>query len=76
MLELEKSSLEKCERVDFLNGILMQVPKIVDVNCTRFDRHTQYFYKNNKTVLDFILSAGWRTPAADTPMMENSPKTS
>ena len=54
----------------------MQVPKIVDVNCTRFDRHTQYFYKNNKTVLDFILSAGWRTPAADTPTMENSPKTS
>ena len=76
LLELEKSSLEECERVDFLNGILTQVPKVVDVNCTRFDRHTQYFYKNNKNVLDFILSAGWRTPAADTPTMENSPKTS
>ena len=76
LLKLEKSSLKKCERLDFLNGILTQVPKIVDVNCTRFDRHTRYLHKNIKTVLDFILSAGWRTPATNTTAIENSMETS
>ena len=40
----------------------MQVPKIVNFNVENFDRNTTYLYQNNKTVLDFILSAGWKTP--------------
>ena len=39
----------------------MQIPKITNINVTKFDRNTEYLYQNNKTVLDFILSAGWRT---------------
>ena len=53
-------------RLDFLNTILMQVPKTVNLNVTKFDRNTTYLYQNNKTVLDFILSAGWKTPPPPT----------
>ena len=44
----------------------MQVPKIVNFNVENFDRNTTYLYQNNKTVLDFILSAGWKTPRPPT----------
>ena len=49
LLKLEKSSLEKCERLDFLNTILMQVPKIGNLNVTKFHRNTTYLSQNNKT---------------------------
>ena len=49
LLKLEKKCLAKSERLDFLNTILMQVPKIVNMNVTKFDRNT-----------NFILSARWK----------------
>ena len=62
-MEFENAALKKSERLNFLNGILIQVPKIVDINCTNFNRNTKFLYTeelNNKTVLDFILSEGWQ----------------
>ena len=62
LLELEKKALKNCPRLDFLNNILLQVPKIVNIDCTKFDRNTTFLYKENRqqTILDFALSAGWR----------------
>ena len=75
LLELERSALKNCPRLDFLNNILLQVPKIVNIDCTKFDRNTNFLYREDRqqTVLDFILSAGWRK---NTPTMENSKETS
>ena len=42
MLEFENAALKKSERLNFLNGILIQVPKIVDINCTNFNRNTKF----------------------------------
>ena len=62
LLELEKDALKKCSRIDFLNNILDQVPKIVDINCTKFDRNTKFLYKKRRdlNVLQFILTQGWK----------------
>ena len=62
LLELEKKALKNCPRLDFLNNILLQVTKIVNIDCTKFNRNTTFLYKENKqqTILDFALSAGWR----------------
>ena len=56
----------------------MQVPKIVNLNVTKFDRNTTNLYQNNKTILDFILSAGWKTPPTEaiTSMTADSMETS
>ena len=43
LLEFEKKALENCPRLDFLNNILLQKPKIVNLNCTKFDRNTDIF---------------------------------
>ena len=60
--ELEKASLKKCPRIDFLNNILDEVPKIVDINCIKFDRNTEYLYKKERdtNILDFILKQRWK----------------
>ena len=77
MLKLERDSLKKCERLDFLNNILLQVPKIANLNVTNFNKDTKHLYQNNKSVLDLILSAGWRAippppqPQMNTLTMEN-----
>ena len=57
LLELENSALKNCPRLDFLNNILLQVPKIVNIDCTK---NTNFLYREDRqqTVLDFILSAG------------------
>ena len=62
LLELEKKALKACPRLDFLNDILLQVPKIVCVDCTKFDKNAKFLYKERRQIhiLDFILSAGWR----------------
>ena len=75
LLELEKSTLKNCPRLDFLNNILLQVPKIVNIDCIRFDRNTNSLYREDRqqTVLDFILSAEWKK---NTSTMENSKETS
>ena len=72
LLELEKRALKNCPRMDFLNNILEQVPKIVNDDCTKFDRNTKFLYREErqKKILDFILSQGWRrsTPTTDNSM--------
>ena len=57
LLELENSALKNCPRLDFLKNILLQVPKIVNIDCTK---NTNFLYREDRqqTVLDFILSAG------------------
>ena len=63
LLELEKSPLKISPRIDFLNNILEQVPKIVNIDCIKLDRNTKFLYREEiqKNILDFILSQGWRT---------------
>ena len=75
LLELEKSALKNCPRIDFLNNILEQVPKIVNIECTKFDRNTKFLYREERqqNILDFILSQGWRR---STPTTDNSTETS
>ena len=53
LLKLERDSLKKCKRLDFLNNILLQVPKTANLNVTYFNKDTKYLYQNNKSVLDF-----------------------
>ena len=53
----------------------MQTPKIVDLKLTKIDRNTKYLNNINKTVLDFVLSAGWKELVESTSMMDNSTKT-
>ena len=61
--------------MNFLNNILEQVPKIVNVDCTKFDRNTKVLYREERqqNILDFILSQEWRR---STPTMDNSTETS
>ena len=71
LLELEKTALTATPRLDFLNTILLQKPKIVSVDCAKFDRNTLFLYKEQrqKSILGFILCAGWKeklTPAGST----------
>ena len=58
LLELEKSALKNTSRINFLN-ILEQIPKIVHVDCAKFDRSTKFLYKEElqQDILDFILGA-------------------
>ena len=44
LLEFEKGALKNCPRLDFLNNLLLQVPKIVNIDCTKFDRNTNFLY--------------------------------
>ena len=72
LLQLEKSALKNTPRIDFLNNILEQVPKIVNVDCAKFYRNTKFLYKEEGeqfTILDFILSAQWKK---NTPTMDSS----
>ena len=76
LLQLEKSALKISPRINFLNNILQQVPKIVNVDCTKFDRNTNFLCKKEgeqQTIIEFILSAQWKK---NTPTIENSMETS
>ena len=77
LLEFENKALKNCPRLDFLNNILLQVPKIVNIDCTKFDRNTTFLYKEQRqqTILDYILSAGWKENRTETThTTENSKK--
>ena len=58
LLELKKSTLKISPRINFLNNILEQVPKIVNIDCIKFDRNTKFLYREERqqNILDFILS--------------------
>ena len=75
LLEFEKSTLKISPRINFLNNILEQVPKIVNIDCIKFDRNTKLLYREERqqNILDFILSQVWRT---STFTMDNSTETS
>ena len=62
LLELEKTALTATPCLDFLNTILLQKPKVVSVDCAKFDRNLLFLYKEQrqKSILDFILCAGWK----------------
>ena len=76
LLELEISALKNSPRINFLNNILEQIPKIVHVDCARFDRNTKFLYKDElqQSILDFILEFGWRKniPTRDSSMEASS----
>ena len=57
-LELEKSTLKISPRINFLNNILEQVPKIVNIDCIKFDRNNKFLYREEtqQNISDFILS--------------------
>ena len=73
LLKLEKEALIATPRLDFLNNILLQKPKIVNVDCTRYDRNTTFLYKEQRqqSILDFMLSSGWKSKAESTSTMES-----
>ena len=62
LLELEKEALKRNERLNVLDNILKQVPKIASLSTLKFDRNTKFLHKEkiNKCVLDYILEARWR----------------
>ena len=62
LLELEKSALKNTPRINFLNNTLEQIPKIVHVDCSKFDRNTKFLYKEElqQNILYFILGAEWK----------------
>ena len=62
LLELQKDALKKNERLNVLDNILKQVPKIVSLTTQKFDRNTKLLHKEkiNKSTLDYILAAGWK----------------
>ena len=67
LLELEKNALKNSPRIDFLNNILGQVPKIVTVDCAKFDRNAKFLYREEGeqlNIFDFILSAQWKKNTA------------
>ena len=70
LLELEKSPLKNSPRIDFLNNILEQVPKIVNANCKKIDRNTKFMYQEelHQNISDFILGAEWKK---NIPTMDN-----
>ena len=61
LLELEKEVLKKNERLDVLDNILKQVPKITALTSQKFDS-AKFLYKEkiNRRILDYILEAGWK----------------
>ena len=60
LLKLKKEALKKNERLNVLDNILKQVPKIASFSTLKFDRNTKFLHKEkfNKCVLDYILEAG------------------
>ena len=62
LLELEKEALKKNKRLDVLDNILKQVPKITALSSQKFDRNSKFLYKEkiNQSILDYILESGWR----------------
>ena len=75
LLELEKKAIDKIPRIFFLNHILEQIPKIVSVNCTKFDRNTKFLYKEElqQNIIEYILGAEWKK---NIPTTDNSMETS
>ena len=76
LLELEKKALKTCPRLDFLDNILLQIPKNGNLNCTKFDRNTNFLYieQSQVPILDFILSARWKENKKENTLTTESSK--
>ena len=61
------------KRLYFWNNILLQKPKIVFTDTKTINIKNQFIH--NKSVLEFVLSAGWKDQEATTPTTENSMET-
>ena len=59
LLEVEKKALKGTPRLDFSNNILLQTPKIVRVDCTKFDRHN-VFIQGTETTEHFRFYIAFR----------------
>ena len=53
--------------------MLLQKPKIVSIDTKTINIKNQFIH--NKSVLEFVLSAGWKDQEATTPTTENSMET-
>ena len=73
LLTMEKTVLEKTPRLKFLNDVLNQQPKVVDLNQVS-DFQFLYLEETKKSILDFVLSAEWMK--WNTATMENLRETS
>ena len=51
LLELENAALKKSERLNFLNGILIQVRKIVNLNCINFNKTLNFYIQRSEIKL-------------------------
>ena len=71
---IRKKTIDKIPRIFFFNHILEQVPKIVSVNCTKFDRNTEFLYKEElqQNIIEYILGAECKK---NIPTMDNSMET-
>ena len=75
LLDLEKKALQSTPRLRYLDNIYYQRPKIVKLDCLRFDQNTEFLYKEQRqeTILNFVLSAGWKKKEKEsTPTTDNS----
>ena len=70
---MENNCLKKTERLYFWNNILLQKPKIVSIDTKTINIKNPFIH--NKSVLEFVLTAGWKDQEATTPMTENSMET-
>ena len=59
LLELEKTALKKCPRLDYLGNILLQPFKVV-IAAYNNDVSKYLYNEQNQTVLDYILNLGWK----------------
>ena len=59
---IRKKALKSNEKLDVLDNILKQVPKITALSSQKFDRNSKFLYKEkiNQSILDYILESGWR----------------
>ena len=73
LLTMEKTVLEKTPRLKFLNDVLNQQPKVVDLNQVS-DFQFLYLEETKTSILDFVLSAEWMK--WNTATMENLRETS
>ena len=72
LLELEKKTLEKCPRLNFLNNILLQVIKVLPLKTIKFEKGTLFEdCENKKNVIDFILDAKWTNTEKIIPSMQS-----
>ena len=71
LLELEKKTLQKCPRLNFLNNTLLQVVKVVPLKTIQLEKDTLFEdCENKKNVIDFVFDAEWMNTEKIIPSMK------